>query len=137
MELLAAKRARIYTKKCKKCFATKPLDEFAKDKRNIDRCGARCKECVREYQNQYNAKKQGDDFLYGLLQHSEGDSKNKGKMRVLKNTLTLTHAQKLAQVHRVDYKNNTMQCAKSGHIIHMKRSSDFQVRPLFKIHFIF
>jgi hypothetical protein len=137
MELLAVKRARLEEKECTVCFETKPLNKFVKNNRNSSGYKSQCKECWSEYMNQRNAKKQGEDFLYQLLQCSRSSSKNKGNGRVLKNTLTLGHFQELAKLHRVDYKNNTMQCAKSGHIIHMKRSSDFQVRPLFKIHFVF
>jgi hypothetical protein len=132
----AAKRARLEEKECTKCFETKPLTEFRKRKECLSGYGAPCTECWNEHMNQRNAKKQGDDFLYGLLAQSKNSSK-KGNGRVLKNTLTLGYFQELAKLHRVDYKNNTMQCAKSGHIIHMKRSSDFQVCSLFKVHFLF
>jgi hypothetical protein len=127
----AAKRARLAEKECTTCLETKPLDEFIKNKRHSSGYGSKCKECLNENQNQRNAKKQGDDFLYRLLQNSKDHSKKRGNGRVLKHTLTSGYFQELAKLHRVDYQKNTMQCAKSGHIIHMKRSSDFQVRLLF------
>jgi hypothetical protein len=129
----AAKRARLEEKECTKCLETKPLTEFQKSKQILSGYGPKCKECFNEYARQREAKKQGDDFLYGLLAQSKTSSKKRIE-RVLKNTLTSGHFQELAKLHRVDYKNNTMRCAKSGHIIHMQRSSDFQVRLLFIYH---
>lgn len=40
-------------KRCSKCKEIKPLEEFAKDRRCRDGRGARCKECVRIYQQRW------------------------------------------------------------------------------------